>query len=404
MKQMKKWLVLALVLAMVSSMALTGCGGDGNDGGNAGGADGDTIRIGVNYELSGGVATYGQSSVAGVKLAVDEINAAGGVLGKQIELVQIDNKSDASEVVSVATRLMTEEGVVAVIGPATSGDFKAQIPIAEENGIPILSGSATANDVTVDYKDGEIVEGSVKANTFRICFSDSFQGVAMANYASKNLGASKVAIIQDKSSDYAEGLAASFKETFEGLGGEIVAQEAYTTGDTDFNAILTSLAGKEYDAIWLPGYYQEVGLIIKQARALGIEVPVLGADGFDSPVLAELAGADALHDVYYSNHFSALNQEEVVMDFIEAYKAANGGEEPDGFMALGYDCAKLMADAIERAGEADPAKIREALASTKDFEAVTGTLSIDENHNAQKALVVIKLDGGVAVSAENATL
>ena len=386
---MKKWLVVLLALTMVMSMALTGCGG-----GETGGEESDTIKIGVNYELSGAVATYGQSSVDGVTLAIDEINAAGGILGKQVEMVTIDNKSDAAEVVSVATRLMTEEGVCAVIGPATSGNFKAELPIALENGIPVISGSATANDVT---------SGNTKEYTFRICFSDNFQGVAMANYAFKNLGAAKVAIVQDKSSDYAEGLAASFSATFEELGGEIVAAEAYTTGDTDFNAILTSLASKEFDAIWLPGYYQEVGLIIKQARALGIECPILGADGFDSPVLAELAGADALHDVYYSNHYSSLNEDETVTAFIEAYKAKHG-VDPDAFNALGYDAAKLICDAIERAGAADPEAIKDALAATSDFKAVTGTLSIDENHDAQKALVVIKLDGGVAVSAENAAL
>ena len=386
---MKKWLVVLLALTMVMSMALTGCGG-----GETGGEESDTIKIGVNYELSGAVATYGQSSVDGVTLAIDEINAAGGILGKQVEMVTIDNKSDAAEVVSVATRLMTEEGVCAVIGPATSGNFKAELPIALENGIPVISGSATANDVT---------SGNTKEYTFRICFSDNFQGVAMANYAFKNLGAAKVAIVQDKSSDYAEGLAASFSATFEELGGEIVAAKAYTTGDTDFNAILTSLASKEFDAIWLPGYYQEVGLIIKQARALGIECPILGADGFDSPVLAELAGADALHDVYYSNHYSSLNEDETVAAFIEAYKAKHG-VDPDAFNALGYDAAKLICDAIERAGAADPEAIKDALAATSDFKAVTGTLSIDENHDAQKALVVIKLDGGVAVSAENAAL
>jgi len=386
---MKKWLVVLLALTMVMSMALTGCGGGESEGGES-----DTIKIGVNYELSGAVATYGQSSVDGVTLAIDEINAAGGILGKQVEMVTIDNKSDAAEVVSVATRLMTEEGVCAVIGPATSGNFKAELPIALENGIPVISGSATANDVT---------SGNTKEYTFRICFSDNFQGVAMANYAFKNLGAAKVAIVQDKSSDYAEGLAASFSATFEELGGEIVAAEAYTTGDTDFNAILTSLASKEFDAIWLPGYYQEVGLIIKQARALGIECPILGADGFDSPVLAELAGADALHDVYYSNHYSSLNEDETVTAFIEAYKAKHG-VDPDAFNALGYDAAKLICDAIERAGAADPEAIKDALAATSDFKAVTGTLSIDENHDAQKALVVIKLDGGVAVSAENAAL
>lgn len=385
---MKKFMTVTLVFVLVLSMALVGCGGNTNNGG----AEGDTIKIGINYELSGPVATYGQSSVDGIKLAVEEINAAGGVLDKQIELVEVDNKSEASEVVSVATKLMSLDGVVAVIGPATSGNFKAEEPIASEYGIPVLSGSATADDVTVG-KNG------VKDYVFRLCFSDSFQGTAMANYAKDKLSASKAVIIKDSSSDYAAGLAENFRATFEKNGGEILEEEAYAQNDKDFNAILTKIKNEEFDVIFLPGYYQEAGLIIKQARELGIEAPVLGADGFDSPKLADLAGTAALNDVYYSNHYSSLDEDPAVAAFIEAFKVKYE-RDADAFNALGYDCGKFIVDAIERAGEANPEMIKEALASTENFTGVTGSFSIDENHNPVKSIVVIKLTDGVQASSE----
>ncbi len=390
---MKKFMGAILVLVLVLSMALTGCGGETDNGGT----EGDTIKVGLNYELSGGVATYGQSSVDGIKLAIEEINAAGGVLGKQIELVEVDNKSEASEVVSVATKLMSQDGVVAVIGPATSGNYKAQEPIATQYEIPILSGSATADDVTVG------TDGSVKDYVFRLCFSDSFQGTAMATYAKDNLSAKKAVIIKDSSSDYAAGLAENFRKTFESSGGEVVAEEAYAQNDKDFNAILTKIKKKTYDVIFLPGYYQEAGLVIKQARDLGITAPILGADGFDSPKLADLAGASALNDVYYSNHYSSLDKDPAVAAFIEAFKAKYS-KEPDAFNALGYDCGKFIVDAIERAGEASPAKIKEALASTENFTGVTGSFSMDENHNPVKSIVVIKLADGVQSSSEKVGL
>lgn len=389
---MKKFMTVALVSVLVLSMALVGCGGDANNGS----AEGDTIKIGLNYELSGGVATYGQSSVDGIKLAVEEINAAGGVLGKQIELVEVDNKSDASEVVSVATKLMSQDGVVAVLGPATSGNFKAEEPIATQYGIPVLSGSATADDVTVG-KDG------VKDYVFRLCFSDSFQGTAMAVYAKDKLSASKAVIIKDSSSDYAAGLAENFRATFEKNGGKIVAEEAYAQNDKDFNAILTKIKKEAYDIIFLPGYYQEAGLVIKQARDLGITAPVLGADGFDSPKLTDLAGTSALNDVYYSNHYSSLDKDPAVTAFIEAFKGKYD-REPDAFNALGYDCGKFIVDAIERAGEATPEKIKEALAATENFAGVTGSFSMDEDHNPVKSIVVIKLTDGAQSSSEKVGL
>jgi branched-chain amino acid transport system substrate-binding protein len=327
---MKKTLVLLLALILVVG-SFTACGG-GND---TGGADATEVKIGVNYELTGAVATYGEASTDGILMAFEEINAAGGINGLTIVPVTVDNKSDAAEATSLATRLMTQEGVVACLGPATSGNFQATIPVAMGNGIPIISASATADEgVTVD------ANGNVNDYVFRLCFNDSFQGVTMANFASSNLGAKTAVIIQDNSSDYAKGLAKNFKSTFTEAGGTIVAEEGYLAKDKDFNAILTSIRGKDFDVIFLPGYYQEAGLIIKQARDLGITAPILGADGFDSPVLLELAGPEALNNVYFSNHYSSLDQDPLVQDFIAAFKDKYG-TEPNAFHALGYDLGKF---------------------------------------------------------------
>ncbi|GAB3821000.1 ABC transporter substrate-binding protein [Tessaracoccus terricola] len=355
-------------------------------------ADGDTIKLGVNYELSGDVATYGQASVAGIKMAIDEVNEAGGIDGKQIELVEVDNKSDAAEATTLATRLMSQDGVIACMGPATSGNFKATIPVAQDNQVPVVSGSATADDVTVDA-DG------VKEYAFRICFNDSFQGTIMAQFADENLSAGTAVIIQDNSSDYATGLAAAFTTEFEARGGTIAATEGFTAGDTDFNSILTRLRGESFDVVYLPGYYSEAGLIIKQARDLGIEAPVLGADGFDSPTLLELAGADALNEVYFTNHYSSIDEDPAVVDFIAAFQEANG-EEPNAFHALGYDLGKFVADAVGRAAELTGEGVKTAMAETKGFTGVTGTFDMDENHNPVKSIVVIGLADGVQATSE----
>ena len=378
--KMKKSLVLFLLLAMVVSLA--GCSGSGDKNG---GADANEIKIGINYELTGAVASYGESSVNGILMAFDEINAAGGINGMKIVPVQFDNKSEPAGATSLATRLMTQEGVVAVLGPATSGNFMATIPVAMGNKIPIISASATADKgITVDDK------GNVNEYVFRLCFNDSFQGVTMANFALNNIEATKAVIIQDNSSDYGKGLAENFKATFEAAGGTIVAHEGYVAKDKDFNAILTSIKGKDFDVIFIPGYYQEAGLIIKQARDQGIDAPILGADGFDSPVLLELAGPEALNNVYFSNHYSSIDEDPLVKEFIEAYKEKNG-VEPNAFNALGYDLGKFIADAIERAGSVDPEAVKDALAATKGFVGVTGTFDMSEDHNPIKSAVVIGL-------------
>lgn len=388
--KMKKSFIILLTLVLTMGL-LAGCGGE--TGGNGGGEDATEVKIGINYELTGGVASYGQSSVDGIMMAFDEINAAGGIDGMKIVPVKIDNKSEAAEATSVATRMMTQEGVVAALGPATSGNFMATIPVAMGNKVPVISASATADKgVTTDAK------GNVNEYVFRLCFNDSFQGVTMANFASNNLEATKAVIIQDKSSDYAQGLAENFIATFEAAGGTIVAHEGYVAKDKDFNAILTSIRGKDFDIIFLPGYYEEAGLIIKQARSLGINAPVLGADGFDSPVLLELAGEAALNDVYFSNHYSSLDQDPMVQDFIAGYKEKYG-VEPNAFNALGYDLGKYIADAVKRAGSTDPEAIKDALANTVDFAGVTGSFSMGADHNPIKSIVVIGLENGVQATS-----
>ena len=378
--------MLVLILAVG---AFAGCGGGGGEEEDAAA---ETVKIGINYELTGAVATYGEASVDGIMMAFDEINAAGGINGMMIEAIQGDNKSEPSEATSIATKLITQDGVVAILGPATSGNFKAQEPVATQNGVPMVSASATADDVTVDAN-------GVKEFVFRLCFNDSFQGTAMANFAARNLEAANAVIIKDASSDYGKGLAESFTAQFTAEGGTIVAEEGYVSKDKDFNAILTKIKGMNFDVIFIPGYYQEAGLIIKQARDLGITAPILGADGFDSPTLLELAGAPALNNVYFSNHYSNLDQDPVVVDFISKFKEANDGKDPDAFNALGYDLGMFIADAVERAGSTDPAAIKDALASTTEFVGVTGSFSIDENHNPVKSIVVIELKDGLQASS-----
>lgn len=382
--------ILTLVLAgTVGLSVLAGCS-SASSGSNT--ASGDTIKIGVNYELSGAVATYGQASVQGIEMAVQEINAAGGVQGKQIELVKYDNKSEPAEATTLATKLMTSDKVIAAIGPATSGNFKATIPVATKNKVPVVSGSATADDVTVDAS-------GVKEYAFRTCFNDSFQGTAMANFASKKLNATRAVIIKDTGSDYSKGLAENFTKTFTENGGQIVGEEAYATKESDFNSILTRIKGGQFDVIYLPGYYEEAGPAIKQARDLGITQPVLGGDGFDSPVLLEKAGASALNDVYFTNHYSSIDQDPAVQAFIANFKTKYNAE-PNAFNALGYDTAKFVADALSRAASLDGESVAQAMASTTDFAGVTGTITIDANHNPVKSIVVVGLKDGQQATSE----
>ncbi|AHN23792.1 ABC transporter substrate-binding protein [Lysinibacillus varians] len=386
-----------LVASSLLAGVLAGCGagdsGTSSGGGSSSGGskDGDTIKIGANLELSGNVASYGSSIGLGAELAVKEINDAGGIDGKKIELIKVDNKSENSEATAAAIKLATQDKVVAMMSPATSGNTIATVQIANDNKIPLVGAAATAPNVTVND------DGSVNEYAFRTCFIDPFQGIVAANFATGELKAKNVAIFADNASDYAKGLAKSFKDTIAENGGKVVKEEAYVAKDTDFRTQLTNIKSSNPDFIFIPGYYEEVGLIVKQAREMGITVPLMGADGWDSPTLVELAGADALNNTYITNHYSAEDPDQKIQDFVKAFKAANGDKAPDAFNALGYDTVYYIADAIKRAGSTDGEAIKKALAETKDLSLVTGTFSVDENHNPIKTATVLEFKDGKQV-------
>ncbi len=399
MKVNKKLTLLMALLLMVAFAA--GCGGGEQSADDQGQEQqgqeqsaGETIKIGLNYELSGAVATYGGNGVNGIELAIKEINANGGVLdGVLIEPIKVDNKSDAAESTNVQTRLITMENVVATLGPATTTNSLAAIPIAEESKVPLLTNSATAETVTVDEN------GNVKEYAFRLCFTDSFQGTVGANFVYNSLGLKKAAVYVDTNSDYSKGIAAVFKEVFTELGGEIVIEESYIDTDLDFKSTLTRIKSADVEVVYLPGYYKNVGPIVKQAREIGLMVPFVGADGYDSPDLVALGGAENLNNVFFTNHYSNDDTDPKVQNFIKAYKEEYG-VEPDAFAALGYDAMYLMADAINRAGKADSEAIKNALADTKDFIGITGNLAMDEYHNPIKSAVVIEMVDGVQTFKE----
>ncbi len=383
----RKFTQLAVVSTLLASI-LTGCAGEGGSSSSAGG---DTIKIGANLELSGGVASFGSSISKGIDLAVEEINKDGGVDGKDIEIIKVDNKSEGSEATSAAIRLTSKDKVTAIIGAATSGNTVAQAQIANDNKTILLTPSGTSPNVTVNE------DGSVNEFAFRTSFIDPFQGTVAANFAANELKIKNVAIYADSSSDYAKGLAKSFKETFEEAGGKIVAEEAYVTKDTDFRSTLTRIKSAKPDFIFIPGYYEEVGLIVKQAREMGIDVPLMGADGWDSPKLVELAGAEALNNTFITNHYSSEDPDEKIQTFVKNFSDKYDGASPDAFNALGYDSVYLLADAIERAGDLDTTKIKDALAETKDLALVTGNVTIDEQHNPIKSATILEYKDGKQV-------
>ena len=361
----------------------------GSDSGG-GSEESDTIKIGVNLELSGPVASYGTSEAAGIDLAVEEINAAGGIDGKEIKIVKVDNKSDNAEATSAATRLTDQEKVIAIIGAATSGATVAQAQIANDKKVPLISPSGTSPNVTV--RD----DGSVNEYVFRTSFIDPFQGTVAANFAANELNVKNVAIYADNASDYSKGLAASFKEDFEAAGGKIVAQESYVAKDSDFRSTLTRIKSANPEFIFIPGYYEEVGLIVKQAREMGIDVPLMGADGWDSPVLLDLAGAEALNNTFTTNHYSSEDPDGKIQEFNKKFEDKYG-KSPDAFNALGYDTVYLLADAIKRAGGPDSTKIKDALAETTELELITGLYSVDENHHPIKSATILEYVDGETV-------
>jgi branched-chain amino acid transport system substrate-binding protein len=384
MKKKLSYLLMSTIVAVI----LSGCA-SGNESTSSSGED--VIKIGVNFELSGPVASYGQSNVEGVELAVEEINANGGIDGKQIEMVKVDNKSDAAEATNAAIKLTSQDQVTAIIGASTSGNTVAQVQIANDNKTVLLTPSGTSPNVTVG------TDGKVNEFVFRTSFIDPFQGTVAANFAADELKVKNAAIFADSASDYAKGLGDAFKETFEAAGGTIVSEESYVAKDTDFRSTLTRIKAKNPEFIFIPGYYEEVGLIIKQAREMGITVPFMGGDGWDSPKLVELAGADALNNTFITNHYSAEDPDETIQKFVTTFKEKHNGESPDAFNGLGYDTIYLLKDAIERAGDTDGTKIKDALAETKELPLVTGVVTIDENHNPIKTTTILEYKEGKQV-------
>jgi len=338
------------------------------------------IRIGQFGSMTGGEATFGQSTDKGIRLAIDARNAAGGIKGKKISLITEDNQGKPEEAAAVVKKLITQDNVVAILGEVASTRSLAAAPIAQKYKIPMVSPSSTNPKVT---QVGDYI--------FRVCFIDPFQGPVMARFAHDNLKLSKVAILKDLKSDYSLGLAEFFTSKFKELGGQIVSEQNFQTGDSDFKGQLTRIRSANPDALFIPAYYTEVGLIARQARQLGIKAVLLGGDGWDSPKLFEI-GQDAVNGAYFSNHYASESPNPATQKFIKDYKA-KFNQSPDGLSAAGYDAAMILLNAMEKAADLSPEAIRAQLASTKDFEGATGKITINGERNADKDAFIVKVEG-----------
>lgn len=389
---MPRFIPLLTTLALAGLSLLSACGG---------GADLPAeIVVGQFGSLTGPEATFGISTKNGIELATEEQNNKGGVAGIKIKMVVEDDQGKPEEVSTVINKILSRDRPVALLGEVASTLSLTAAPLAQSNGVPMISPSSTNPKVT---EQGDFI--------FRVCFIDPFQGEAMAKFAYNTKGLRKVAVFKDVKSDYSIGLGKFFMDTFTSLGGQIVAEEAYSKDDTDYKAQLTKIIATGPEAIFVPGYYTNVGLIANQARQLGFTGPLLGGDGWDSTELVKVGG-DAIVGGFFTNHYSTDDPNPVVQDFIKKYEAKYK-EKPDGLAALGYDSAKVLYAAMEKVA-ADPemakalgdrssvpateesrkkarAALRDAIAATASFPGVTGTITIDANRNAQKPAVVVEV-------------
>ncbi len=339
------------------------------------------IRIGEYGSLTGAQATFGVSTENGIQLAVDEANAAGGVNGKTIKVIALDDQGKPEEAAVVVTKLVTQEKAQVILGEVASSLSLAAAPICQEHKVPMITPSSTNPKVT---QVGDYV--------FRVCFIDPFQGQVMADFAMGHLKAKTAAILRDQKSDYSMGLADFFIKRFQEKGGTILVDQSFVAGDVDFKSQLTNIREKKPDVIFVPGYYGEVGLIAKQARELGIKVPLLGGDGWDSSKLYEIGGA-ALDGCYFSTHYSSESTDPKVQDFVKKYQAKYG-QVPDALATLGYDATGVLLAALKGAKSLEGADIRDAIAATKNYMGITGSISLDADRNAVKPAVVLKISGG----------
>ncbi len=372
MKLKHSLVIFSLALSLI--LVFSACKKEGS-------AEDNEILVGEFASMTGQTATFGQSSHNGTVLAIDEINASGGELGKQIKLISEDDQSKAEDATAAVQKLINRNKVVALLGEVASSRSRAGGPIAQQAKIPMISPASTNEEVT---KIGDYI--------FRICFIDPFQGEALANFAMKTLHAKRAGILLDTRQDYSIGLANSFRETIRKNGAEISGEQSYSTGDKDFRAALTSMRASNPDVIFIPGYYSEVSLIVRQARELGITCPLLGGDGWDSEELTKGAEKD-FTNTYFSNHFSTEDPDPAVQNFVKKYNAKYS-KAPDAMAALGYDAALILADAIKRAGSTDAKKLRDAIADTKNFAGVTGSITIDKDRNASKPLTILQIVNG----------
>ncbi|KXT74045.1 Branched-chain amino acid ABC transporter, amino acid-binding protein [Streptococcus sp. DD10] len=381
---MKKKIAFSM-LTFASVAFLAACGEVSTGSSSTTGTSiGDTIKIGFNFEETGAVASYGISEQKGAQLAVDQINEAGGIDGKKIEVVDKDNKSETAEAATVSTNLVTQSQVNAIVGPATSGATAAAVANATKAGVPLISPSATQDGLT---KGQEYL--------FIATFQDSFQGKIISNFVTNQLSAKKVVLYYDNSSDYAKGIAESFKSSYKG---EIVSEQTFQSKDTDFQAALTKIKDQDFDAIVLPGYYTEAGKIVNQARGMGIDKPIVGGDGFNGEEFVQQATAERASNIYFISGFSTtVDVSEKAKSFLEAYRAKYN-EEPSTFAALAYDSVNIVAQAAK--GAKNSVELKDNIAKTKNFEGVTGDTSFDENHNTVKTAFMMTMNNGVVEAAE----
>ncbi len=371
------FLAFSIIFSILLSSACVDKGA--NSANTSTGGDTGDIKVGVYGDLTGQTSSFGQSTINGIRLAVDEINAAGGVNGRKITLVSEDDQGRPEQATTVVQKLINQDKVIALLGEVASTNSLAAAPVAQAAKIPMITPSSTNPKVT---EVGDYIS--------RVCFIDPFQGSTMAKFATKTLNAKTAAILGDVNSDYSKGLTQFFKQEFTKTGGQVVTEEAYTQNDPDFKAQLTKIRNLKPDVIYIPGYYGQVGIIARQARELGMNMPLLGGDGWDSPELWKLGG-ESLKNAYISNHYSAENPAPEIQNFVKTYQAKYNAV-PDSLAALAYDAAKVLADAIKRAGGTDSTKLKDAINSTKDFKGVTGVITLDASRNAVKPAVVLALD------------
>lgn len=341
----------------------------------------EDIAVGVYAATSGSEAAFGQATVQGEKLAAEEINKNGGVLGRKIRLIVEDDLGKAEEAASVVTKLITHDNVLAILGENSSNQSLAAAPIAQAAKVPMISPSSTNPAVT---KKGDYI--------FRVCFTDPYQGKALAMFAHNTLHVTTAAILRDNKNDYSVGLAEVIRKEFTTLGGKIVAEQSYAGGDSDFRPQLTAIKGTNPQVLFIPGFYTEVGQIAIQARDLGINVPMVGGDGWDSPTVIQIGGK-SVDGCYFSDHYFVGEPRPAVQRFVAEIRKRSG-QNPDANSALGYDALYVLTNAIKRAGSLDRKAIRDQIAATKDYQGVSGVISIGPDRDPIKPVAMIKIDGG----------